>query len=198
VTSDYNLTVATIWPNESGQRGWRGVINRAKWSERDEIYDVEWRQNHIVAVSDKSSGRQQKQAQRRRTNRESEHHRFRFRAPFFGRCCCRCGKLGRGEFERRTDLEASSTFRWVWSASSGVFVIPLIGFFYFPISAVISNELWLVVFRYACLLAFSVRFPSLLSGWRSGLLVCVVPLSHLGHCWTILAGAHPWTALFSF
>lgn len=82
MTSDYNLTVATIWPNESGQRGWRGVINRAKWSERDEIYDVEWRQNHIVAVGDESTGRQQEQAQRRGTNRESEHRRSRFRAPF--------------------------------------------------------------------------------------------------------------------
>ncbi len=66
MTSDYNLTVATIWPNESGQGGWRGVINRAKWSERDEIYDVEWRQNHIVAVGYKSTGRQQEQAQRTR------------------------------------------------------------------------------------------------------------------------------------
>jgi hypothetical protein len=35
-----------------------------------------------VAVGEKSTSRQQEQAQRRRTNRESEHRRSRFRAPF--------------------------------------------------------------------------------------------------------------------
>ncbi|CAM6071934.1 unnamed protein product [Sphagnum tenellum] len=75
--------------------------------------------NHIVAVGDKSTGRQQEQAH------EEQHNASRNIAaidsvPLFWTLLLCCGKLGRGEFEHRTDFEASSTLRYVVMFCAGI------------------------------------------------------------------------------